>query len=628
MIKYNNVDYSGKRIQRRIMAACLVFALLTLLTPYRIFASDNPKQGDSERTVARGAYEVTDFDYEAEVMEDHSYDIHARLTIRIPEPDTYKSIDFAIPRGNFRIVGTDIRDTSFSMTESADSNRITITDSAQLTPGVHSFDISFRILEFADRDESRDILYMPVLIPEWQQPILRASMKVTFPQDFPMDSIKIFAGMLGVQDTTGLLTSDIDNAGHSISITGSKIPENFGLQLKAELPDGYWKGAIDGIWAVQAMILIAIIAVLLLFIMWLIGGRDPKIMKTRETKPVEGISPADFGYIFNNEFGIRDVVSLILYFGTRGYLKISEYEPRRYRLIRVKDPAGEQKHIRTAYGILFEDVYPGRSIDLEDTGDRLRRMAESLEDDIAAGFASREMLAATPLSKNLRIAGIILIAAAAGIVNALKYSYQYVAINYAESVILAAAFGILAALACILDDRRYYSSRENNSIGQGLCYALILGAVIYLSVSVVRQTGSYPAGILIGSLLPVGVFLTVIMRARGAGNAALVMKLRELRRFIYHPTPKELLDNHLSDSLYYYDMLIYALSIGAEESWAISFITLNVQPPDWFSDDVEGQAFSNIKTEPTTIDYARDLRSFVSTVVSGYQAMNRHRRAH
>ena len=50
--------------------------------------------------------------------------------------------------------------------------------------------------------------------------------------------------------------------------------------------------------------------------------------------------------------------------------------------------------------------------------------------------------------------------------------------------------------------------------------------------------------------------------------------------------------------------------------------------PEWYSDDIEGHAFSNLRETPTTVDYARDIRSFVRTVEGAYDEMLRrmHRR--
>jgi hypothetical protein len=72
-------------------------------------------------------------------------------------------------------------------------------------------------------------------------------------------------------------------------------------------------------------------------------------------------------------------------------------------------------------------------------------------------------------------------------------------------------------------------------------------------------------------------------------------------------------------------MLLYAIAFGAEEAWAISFLTLDVKEPDWFTDDIEGEAFSNLKVKKETVDYARDIKSFVRTVENAYKDMMRRR---
>ena len=372
------------------------------------------------------------------------------------------------------------------------------------------------------------------------------------------------------------------------------------------------------------MILVMGTVTLALLIMWIIGGRDPKFKRTLETKPIEGVSPVELGYIFNSEMDIRDLVRLILYFGTKGYLRISEYEPKRYRLIRLKDPDGEEKLIRNAYNILFEDVYKGRGLDMDQFGERLIRIINAIKDDVAAGFTSKEMLAYTPLSRGFRIAGIVMIGVGLAVTNTLGYRYQYLPVNYIESLIIGILAVGLLCLLCVADDRKYSSSNNTGKVEEMIAMGLIGCLALYMAFGVVRKTGHLVAALVVMATICISAFLTVIMRARGKGNAALVMRFRQLRRFIYHPTPKELLENHLADDKYYYDMMLYALTFGAEESWAISFLTLDVPEPDWYSDDIEGHAFSNLRVKPTTIDYARDLRSFARTIETAYTDMNRH----
>lgn len=590
-------------------------------------AEENPGGTDvPAQTLEGGAFEITSYDKEVTVGIDHSYDVTERITVNIP--GDIEIMEFAIPSGSFRLRNIQVTDdqnaeTAFNVKTSSAGSKVTILDKEALKAGGHVFVISYKILEFADRDDTRDLFYYSVLPPDWRQPIADLNITVNLPEGFPCENISWYSGQFGVQDSENRVRCKISKKNRQVSVKGKLIPENFGITLQAELEDGYWKGALDGDWAILAMIVASVATALLLLLLWIIGGRDPRIRRVRQTRPVEGISPAELGYIFDSRTDIRDIVRLILYFGTRGYLRISEYEPKRYRLVRLKDPDGEEKMMRNAYNILFEDVYRNRAVDMDNIGERLRRIEDAIRDDIAAGFSSTEMLAYTPLSGTFRTIGIVLTGVSAAVVNTLKYSYQYLSVDYAESLVYGLIIAMLTGMLCLMTDRKDSTSGESGKLGQIISAVLLACVVLYMAVSLYRNTGVVISAVISAAAIGVSAFLSVIMRARGKGNAELVMRFRQLRRFIYHPTPKELLENYLADKNYYYDMMIYALTFGAEESWARSFLTLDVPEPDWYSDDIEGHAFSNLREQAAVVDYAKDLRSFVRTIESAYEDMQR-----
>lgn len=573
--------------------------------------------------VEGGAYEVTSYDMRAVVGKDHTVDV--KETIQVNIPDTLKQIEFAIPSGSFRMRGLDVEGTAFNVKNTSAGSQVIIVDQNALTTGLHTYVIRYKIFEFADRNSERDIFYFNILQPDWKQPIADMHVLIQFPPDFPLASLKHYAGQFGAEDMQNRVTYKPEASSYSFSVTGRRIPENYGITLKAELPDGYWEGALDGVWAIFAMIFVMGAAVLVMLILWIIGGRDPRIKRVPQMTPIEGITPVELGYVFNNRLDGRDLVRMIIYFAIKGYLKISEYEPKRYRLTRLNDPDGEEKLLRNAYGILFEDIYKGRDLDMDDLGERLFRIEHAIRDDVAAGFSARDMQAYTPLSKAFRAVGIILTGICVAICNGLRYSYQYVSVNYVESVLIGLAVGALLSLLCVAVDRRDSSSGEIGRTTEIIIGAVLACVILYFAGTIIASTGHILTGLIITGLCAAASFLAVIMRARGKGNSVLMMRLRQLRRFISHPTPKELLENYLADPGYYYDMMIYALTFGAEESWAISFITLDVPAPEWYSDEIEGHAFSNLREDPTTVDYARDVRSFVRTIEGAYEDMMRHR---
>ena len=599
------------------MTALIALALVIVVFPFAATVLADPGDLKSEIAsgaagVQAGAFEVTDYNLNAAVGKDHTYTVEEKISVNIP--DQLQRVEFAIPSGNFRIGEIEVENAVYEAKTASEASTVVISDPEKLTKGTHVYTIKYKIREYRDHDSSKDMFYFDVLLPEWRQPIGKVSIDASFPDDFPFGDMQCYAGQFGVQDANNKITFKADESAHTVRVTGEMIPENFGITLKAQLPDGYWEKTLDGSWSITAITLVMTGLTLILLILWIIGGRDPKVNR-REivTKPVEGLTPVELGYIFNSEVRTRDVLNLILQFAQKGYLKISEYEPKRYRLIRGKDPVDEERMYRNAHKILFEDVYMNRPLSMSKIGPRVEKVRAAITDDVAAGFTTSESSPFTPLSRAFRAVGAVLFGIGLGLSTMFSYFYDYRTPNYVEALLVAAAGASAALLFCKAIDDRDSSSTDSRRYAEflaGMIYAL---PVIYTVFRVVKNTGKPYAAIPMIIASGIAEFLIVIMRARGRENAVVVNKVRRLRHFISHPTPKEVLENHLADSNYYYDMMLYALAFGAEEAWAISFLTLDVPEPEWYSDDIEGHAFSNLRLTPTTIDYARDLRSFIRT---------------
>ena len=358
------------------MTVLIALALLVIALPLAASALAGPEEVISDTAVSAtgvqgGAFEVTDYDLTAAVGKDHSYTVEEKISVNIP--DQLQSIEFAIPSGNFRIGEIEVENVLYEAKTASEASKIVISDAEKLTKGAHVYTIKYRIREYRDHDSSKDMFYFNVLLPEWKQPIGKVAISVSFPEDFPFDDMQCYAGQFGVQDATNKIQFKAKASKHTVSIKGDMIPENFGITLKAQLPDGYWVNALDGSWSVTAITLMMTGLSLVLLIMWMIGGKDPRVKKEKVTRPIAGLTPVELGYIFNSEVRTRDVLNLLLQFAQKGYLTISEYEPKRYRLIRGKAPVNEERMYRNAFRILFEDVYKGRALSMDKIGPRLER---------------------------------------------------------------------------------------------------------------------------------------------------------------------------------------------------------------------------------------------------------------
>lgn len=613
-----------ERKPRRIIIL-LLLAMLAVSFALPIYTHAAPAQDAVETdAIEGGAFEVTNLDIKASVNKDHSYDIEETISVNIP--DAVQSAEFVLPSGNFKLSGVEVEGFEHSLNQSTNSNTLVISDAKALEKGSHVYTVKYRIQEYAEKDRSKDIFFFNILPPEWSQPIGQLSIAVNFPDDFPWDDLQCYAGQLGVQDVTNKITFKTKKSTHSASIKGSMVPENFGITLKAQLEDGYWEDALSGDWAVLAVVISMSAVLLLLAIFWFIGGRDPKVAKEKGINgPIEDLPAPELGYALNQKMSIRSILLLIVQFASRGYLRISEYEPKMYRLYKLQKPDDEERVYRKAYDILFEDVYRGRYLEMDELVRRLGIIRQSIEDDVAARYPGSDSLAFTPLSRILRYlsAGVLAVGIALSII--FSYMYGHQPANFSEAAVTGIATGLASILLCRVIDGRDSSAENSRRLLTILSAILFAIPVLHAAYRSFANTQNFilPIFILLASAL--SAFLIYVMRSRGSENAVRVARIRQLRSFIYHPTPKELLENHLADEDYYYDMLIYALALGAEESWAISFLTLDVEEPEWFTDDVEGHTLSNLRENRTTIDYARDIRSFIRTTENAYIQRNESR---
>ena len=612
MTKTNN-----KKLNQRVGAIMLILcmALFTVLAAIPVHAV-TPASGQA-------AFEIKNFRYEAVVTKSHQYNVSEKITVNLT--DDLTELEFALPNGNYNLGDLELDGIPYRNS----GNTVKIDDLEKLKKGHHTYNIEYIIREYQDKDTNKDILYFDILPPSWMQAITNLNISVQFPEDFPLDDIQYYAGQYGVQNVDTKLNYTVRHYSKSLNITGERIPENFGITLKAGLIDGYWEGALSGALPRLLMIFLMLVLIVALAAMWYIGGRDPQFEKIIQSHPVDGITPAEVSYVINGRVRTRDVVSLIVYFATRGYLKISEYEPKRYRLVRVKDPnpTDEEKYIRTAYELLFEDIPLNRWVDMNDMGPRLRRIEESIKEDVAAGFSSKDMLSFTTISKAFRTIGTLLTALFVGVCSILRYSSIFESPNYVEAGFMAAITGVLLYYITNTYDEESYSEGEKYSFKlMGLCAGYVATA-IYFVVRTIMITGYVLSAIIPALLMIAAAFLLLIMRARATGNAELANKFMQLRHFIYHPDAKVMLEAFMADRNYYYEIAPYALTFNGLETWAISFLTLNVPDPDWYEEDIEGHAITNlIGEEKTVIDYARDIKAFARTIENAYQSMGRQGR--
>lgn len=577
--------------------------------------------GDSRQE----AYELQTYSQETTVRKNHQYDV--TLEMRINAPKDLSSIKVNLPSGNYQLSNVNISGASGKAASESNGNKyIQITpekDKKTFSEGENVFRISYTIREYSESTLNYDMFLYDALVYNWNVSIGELDLTIHFPDDFDFSDLQYYAGQFGAQDVGNTLNYKLD--GTTLRMTGKHLPENFGITFKAQLADGYWQGALDNSWTIQLSIIVLGITTLLILLLWLIGGRDPRIPKTVEMHPIDGVSPADIGFLLHGYVRIRDIAVLIVYLAIKGYLKIVEYAPKKFTLVRIREPRGEERYIRMAYNILFEDVYEGRSLDPKLFFIRLRAIRKSLETSIENGFGSKSMKACTTISQVLRLVAIVILSVCMATVYTLIKLYSYQEISMAEFAFLTILIGGLVTAINNRFDSRYDTELKSYQVFMGFLMLFYIAVIAFIGFRFWRTSGNFLVGIVGVICGTISLILTLLMKKRGKGNARLVTRILCLRDYLGSVSSTDLARNRLITPEYYYEMMPYALLFSQEEVWARKFRWLGARGSGFLEIETDGNTMATAQNRRRTEGIARDLKNFCRTVENDYHLTRRRR---
>ena len=247
-------------------------------------------------------------------------------------------------------------------TESEDGNLIVRIGSPDRTvTGPHKYKLEYDIVMYVDGIDYLDQMYWNVVPAYWDTDIDFAAFTINMPKEFDESAVDVITGPVGTGDTS---RASWDKDGTTIAGHVDGLEHWEGITVRIVLPQGYWVGARDNtlVWR----ILQGAIALITVFVagLFLRKGRDPKAVETVEFYPPDDLSPAEIGYIYDNQINDRDMTSLVMWFASKGYLKILAWTTETKFLKRdkvsiilqkVKDlPANAPAYQRRFFEALFE----------------------------------------------------------------------------------------------------------------------------------------------------------------------------------------------------------------------------------------------------------------------------------
>ena len=153
-----------------------------------------------------------------------------------------------------------------------------------------------------------------------------------------------------------MITLKYDEEKNQIKGTLKKtLPFKNGLTCYSDLGDGYFTAKHE-IGADRWIFRLSIGVLVITAVLFVLFGRDEKIIPSIQYQPPQGMDSAVVGYVVDGSVDDKDVISLILYWADKGYLKMKEKGQKDMEFIKLKDiPDSEPRYQKTMFEALFKN---------------------------------------------------------------------------------------------------------------------------------------------------------------------------------------------------------------------------------------------------------------------------------
>ncbi|MGI6204325.1 MAG: DUF2207 domain-containing protein [Anaerovoracaceae bacterium] len=545
---------------------------------------------------------VTDkYDLDFNITKEHV--VHVKETIEVNFLKQHHGIERYIPIGSdYRVKNVDVTGGAVDTSKSGRRLNIRIGDEDKLLTGKHTYTIKYDLVYRADPYEMSDYLSLDLFPTGWETSVPESDITVTMPKDVDRDSYKFYAGSYG--GTAGLTADsyNISENGRRITVHLTYNPPYNGITLSASLPDGYWDAKPSPYMPVWVILMLA--GIIVSIILLLRQGSRGETVETVEFYPPDGMTPAEAGYVIDGTTDKKDLTSMILYYASKGYLKIYEYQRKKYELIKLREISAldmEKPFSVTLFNGLFKDGWDGRDgfrhMRINDLDEGFLLSYETSMTQLDLYYKANEVY--TKKSKTARyivetIQFLLFVATAAVIyfVSGISDTVWALSVTLAVVTLLGTCLIVGA-----IDHRRSISKGRMITRLVFGSILLVLGTLV-MCVYITREFPIY--GISSAGFLPSYLFFSatavttvcaiLMPRLTDAGRQQYgkVLGFRNFIRDAEYERMKMLSDQ---DPEYFYKIMPYAEVFGMSTKFAKKFVDIPLKNPGWYS-SYDGATFT------------------------------------
>jgi len=573
-----------------------ILFILFLIIPFSLFAGE-----------VDNGYKINSWTYEATIHKNNVWDVKEVMNVTFLE-DRHGIYRY-IPR-HFTIINNvngesaeynyesvienvNVEGFEFNLSDNDDNQEnliIRIGSENETLTGDCTYVITYQIQVPDDRYSASDFIYTSVLGPDCNTTINNFDFTLNFDKNLPsetLDALRVFSGEWGSTDND--LELDVYVSENSIYGSAINIDPFNGITLRAEIQDGYWEDAHSETSTTMYIFFGLSVLFFLIVIYFFLKNSRKKPLTVIEYSAPDGISSAEVGVIIDNSADLSDLTSLIVWFASKGYLKIREIEGKKHligkneidiELTKLKNlPKDAPKYQKKFWNIFFEKE---DTVLLSALGDRHKDIQEA-QQALQNEFNGKRSLQSTNYKCLFSILGFFF----CGML--FFNGASSVCTLDSDMIIYCTVFWAAPALiATIL--RMILSSYDmiTTTFKKFLQYAAIIFCClvnIFVLVCFYNEYDSFASLDLLMSVT-IGGWIIALFGARICHDSkyrlekmSLLLGFREFIEKSELPMLKAQVDENPS---YFFDVLPYAMVFDLTDKWVKKFKEIDIQNPDWY----------------------------------------------
>lgn len=472
-------------------------------------------------------------------------------------------------------------------TEVKDNNYdIRIGDRYDYVNGKQTYEITYTLVMPDDRVKTGDLIFYSVLGADWNVDIKNFEFDMKFDEaltDKEKDGFKIYSGSFGTEGNA----LDVDYNVTNDEITGSaqEIGPKQAITLYCPVHEGYFVGAKTTSKTIPMILLILACALTLLILIYELIKKQKKPVQTVEFYPPEGMSSAEVGVIVDEIADDVDLISLIPWWGEKGYLVIEEVPDKKgrggehcsLRLHKKQDlPADAPIYQRQ----LFDGLFATNPRDLKDLPRSFSEVFGSAKQSLNGEFRGPKQLSTGKFKS-----GFLLFLMCAAYFGAVATSSV---VSIKENLVFGA---ISAGAMLVLGVMRLITHGQDTVRTKGkwtvyimigvLLFGAAVGTLMFATVG--GQTFFswliYLAVLVVMLIVSIFIGRLVVPTAYKLENLGKILGLKQFIKTAEIEKLNMLIDE---DPEYFFNILPYAMVFGLSDHWSKQFKRLKIKPPSWY----------------------------------------------